>query len=116
MLNSSQHDEALRLLKGLEDGTLDTTTAYNIIAKQDAVLVYFIFRYLREKHKKVSEISSGVLQRLVELTQSYEVVVEICQEGERDLMREWFDDTYKMKNYFSDPEGFLELIIDKLEG
>ena len=107
--------EAMRLLEGLENGTMDTAAAYLLIEKQDPIVVYFIIRYLREKYKKMGDQSSGVLNRLVELSSTYTEIVKISRDGEKDIMREWFDETYKISDFYNDPEGYITIIIEKLE-
>ena len=107
--------ETLRLLEGIEDGNLDTQHQYNIIEKIDPILTYFVIRYLREKYKTATSSSSGVLNRIVELTSNYPKVIQFSRQGETDIMREWFDEGYKMKDYYQNPEEFVELIVDKLE-
>lgn len=113
---TSDRNETVRLLRGLEDGTLKSQDAYQIASKRDPIMLYFVLRYLREKHPASSPQSTGVNQRLLELSGTYPDVVAMAKKGEKDAMREWFDDTYAMREFFSDSEKFVDLIIDKLEG
>jgi hypothetical protein len=107
--------EGLRLLTGLENGSLSVADAYTIVDKRDPVLVYFILRYLREKYPASKPTSQGVLQRVVELTSTYDDVVKMTKKGEQDSMREWFDDAYSMREYFDKSDELVEMIVDKLE-
>jgi hypothetical protein len=107
--------EGLRLLEGLENGTLSSADAYTIADKRDPVLLYFILRYLREKYPAGKPTSQGVVQRVVELTSTYDDVVKKAKAGEQDSMREWFDDAYAMRDYFDRSSELVEMIVDKLE-
>ena len=108
--------EGARFLSGLENGNLSAADLYNIADKRDPVLVYFVLRYLREKYPPSVESSQGVTQRVIELTSTYADVVKKAKSAEKDPMREWFDDTYSMRDFFDKPEGFVEMIVEKLEG
>jgi hypothetical protein len=107
--------EGLRLLAGLENGSLTSADAYTIAEQRDPVLLYFILRYLREKYPAGKPSSQGVLQRVVELTSTYDDIVKKAKVGEHDSMREWFDDAYAMRDYFDRSEELVEMIVDKLE-
>ncbi len=111
-----EHSESLRLLSGLENGTLDAADAYNIAKERDPVLLYFILRFLRENYPPSSPQSKGVIERLVELTGTYTDLVAMAKEGERDPMREWFDDGYTTQQFRANSEEYLTLIVDKFEG
>jgi hypothetical protein len=111
-----EKQEAGRLLLGLENGTMSSADAFNIADKRDPVLVYFVIRYLREKYPPTDPQSQGVIQRLVELTGTYDSIVKACKEGEADPMQEWFDDTYSMRDFFSDADNFVDVVVEKLEG
>ena len=108
--------EGLRLLNGLENGTLTASDAFNIADKRDPVIVYFVMRYLREKYPPTSPASLGVKQRLVELTSTYDGLVSKAKKGEKDCIREWFDDSYELKKFFDKPEELIDLLVDKIEG
>lgn len=108
--------EALRLLSGIESGELSTDDAYAIAEKRDPLLVYFILRYLREKYAHNVSASDGVMSRILELSQNHEKIVAMTKEGEKDILREWFDDCHSTREFFQDPEGFINLIVDKIEG
>ena len=102
--------------EGLEDGTLSTADAYNIADQLDPILVYFIVRYLRELYPPTAPASSGVIDRLVQLTSTYPSVVQACKEGEKDPMREWYEDGYETRQYRDDATAYVSLIVEKLEG
>jgi len=111
-----ERSEALRLLTGLENGTMSASDAYNIAKNRDPILLYFVLRFLRENYPPSSPDSLGVMERLVELTGTYADIVDMIKEGEKDPMTEWFDDGYTAQQYRSQPDAYLDLIIEKLEG
>lgn len=108
--------EGLRLLNGLENGTLTTADAFNIADKRDPVIIYFVMRYLREKYPASSPAALGVNQRLVELTGTYDSLVSKAKKGEKDPIREWFDDTYELKQFFDKPGELIDHLVEKIEG
>jgi hypothetical protein len=108
--------DGLRILTGLENGTLSSSDVYNVIEKQDPLLVYFIIRYLREKYPPQQPTSQGVTQRLLELTSTYDSIAKDMKKAEKDSLREWFDDTYEMREFFSKPEAYVDMIVEKIEG
>ena len=108
--------DGLRLLSGLENGTLSTADAFNIADKRDPLLVYFVMRFLREKYPATNTASQGVLERLVALTATYSDLVKKTKAAESDPVREWFDDAYAMRQYFDKPEECVDMIVEKIEG
>ena len=107
--------EAVRFLAGIEASTMSANDAYQVIEKIDPILLYFVVRYLRDKYPAGNPASQPVIEKLVELTSTYPELVKHMKEAEQDPMREWFDDTYNMRDFFSTPEEFVHLIVDKLE-
>lgn len=107
--------ESLRLLSGLESGSLSTADAFAIADKRDPLIVYYVLRYLREKYPAAAPASAGVVNRLLELTKTYDKVVKKAKQGESDSLRQWFDETYDLKSYFGQPEKLVETLIDKIE-
>ena len=114
MSSLSDRTEGLRLLEGLESGTMNASDAYNIAKEREPILLYFIFRYLRDRYNGSDPASAGVVQRMVELTGTYDDLVRMNKEAETDPMVEWFDDTHSVRE-FKNGEEYLDLIIDKLE-
>ncbi len=107
--------ESLRLLNGLEKGTLTAADAFNVADSRDPVIVYFVLRYLREKYPASSPASQGVTSRLVELTGTYDSVIKASKKGEKDSIREWFDDTFEIREFFDKPTELMELLVEKIE-
>ena len=108
--------EALRLLTGLENGNLELTEAYRISENLDPVLIYFIVRYLRESYGPSNPHSKGVTDRMLELSSTYPKFVAATKKGEADILREWFDDSYSIRDFWNKQDEFIGMIVDKLEG
>lgn len=108
--------EGVRLLNGLENGTLTPADSFNIADKRDPLLVYFILRFLRDKYPASNAASQGVLERIVALTGTYPDLVKKTKGAESDPVREWFDDTYNIREFFTKSDEFVEMIVEKIEG
>jgi hypothetical protein len=52
---------------------------------------------------------------MVELTRTYDDLVKMAKKAEKDPIKEWFDDTYRLKDYQGRPHELLEMIVDKIE-
>ena len=76
--------EADYFLTGIEDGNLTHEKAAKAADSIDPALLYFIIRYLREKYPPTDPSSSGVLERLVQLTSTHPNIVKKSKEGESD--------------------------------
>lgn len=112
---NTQINEANRLLTGIEDGVLDANDSFLIADKLDPVLVAIIVKFLRQKYKSRPE-ESGIITRILEISKVYGEFVNKIQEGESDPIFEWFEETYSYRDYYSQPEKLIEVVIDKLEG
>ena len=112
---TSEKSEAVRLLKGLEEGHMNTADAGTLAGKLDSLLVYFVIRFLREKYPASREASAGVTERLLALTSTDEAVVKQARQGEEDPIREWFDDTYDIRDFYEKPNELMEMLVDKIE-
>jgi len=115
-MSNTEVREGLRLLNGIENGTLSASDAYTIADQRDPTLVYFVFRYLREKYAPGRPESAGVLKRLLELTGTYDDLMKKTKAAEKDPLKEWFDDSHNMREFFASPDGFVQMIVDKIEG
>ncbi|SMF66596.1 hypothetical protein [Pseudobacteriovorax antillogorgiicola] len=113
---TSQIREGVRLLTGIEEGTLPSSECYNIINQLDEVLVSLTIRYLRKKYPPTRQEATGVVSRLVDLSGTYPQVVQMVKDGEADPISEWFTDTYAFREFYDSPESFIETIVNKLEG
>lgn len=112
----SEKSEAMRLLSGIENGSMNTADAYAIANKRDPLLVYFVVRYLRETYRHDQQNGSAVLNRLIDLTATYQDVQKMIKEAEADVMVTWFNDTHEIREFKNNAEGYIDLIVEKLEG
>ena len=108
--------EGLRLLKGLEDGTLTSSEAYNVAGKQDPVMIYFVLKFLRDKYPASLPSSEGVIRRVLELTSTYPDIVKMSKKGEGDVITEWFNESYALSEYYEEQEQLISLLVEKIEG
>lgn len=113
MLPEKEKEYAKLFLDSLENGSKPIPEIRQFGEQIDPIYVYFVFRYLREKHQRQPQ-SEGVLNRLVQISSESEKLVKMARQGEKDLLREWFDDSHSMREFFGDSDKFLELIYDKI--
>jgi hypothetical protein len=102
-------------LDAIENGSANAATIYKSASELDPVSLYFIFRYIREIYTPNNPASMGVMERMVELTKTYDDLVKTAKKGEKDSICEWFDDTYRIKDFQGRPHELLELIVEKIE-
>ena len=112
---SGERVDAKRFLEGVESGSLSAGNAFELTENMDEILTYFLIRFLREKYRPGTQGSEGVVQRLIELTGTYPSIVKACKDGEKDPMTEWFDDTYELRSWLGNADGYVDLIVDKLD-
>jgi len=115
MNTSTDKNEAMRLLRGLENGGLDGVDARILAEDLDPVLLYVIVRYLREVYPATDPAASPVLERVVKLTSTYPKMVEKSKEGEQDPVSRWFESESSYRDFRGHGEELVDLIIDKLE-
>lgn len=115
---NSQIREGVRFIIGIEDGNLPVADCYMICENLDPVLVSLMVQYIRRKCARPSarETGGGGLSRLLELTSTYPDLVTEIRKGEKDSMFQWFEDSHQYQEFFHDPEAFVHLIVEKLEG
>lgn len=103
---------ALRILEGIEEGTMSTTDLYGLVDDADPALIYLIFTWLRKRYADHAN-ADAVIGRLVEVS-GRPKVAELMKEGQADVIVEWFEDAYSYRKL--EKQEFIELIIEKLEG
>ncbi len=111
----TQIRDGARFLIGLEDGNLDQHELFNLADELDPVILALSVQYLRQKYSQRPE-SSGIIARLAGFTSHYPDMVSKIKDGEKDPITEWFHETYNFHEYYNDPDAFMTLIVDKLEG
>ena len=105
--------EALRILEGIENGTMSAADSANLIDDADPALVYLILTWIRGRYGASHAASEAVIGRLVELSNRFPQVAKKMAEGKQDSIVEWFEDAYSYKDL--DAKAFIELVVDKLE-
>ena len=81
MSSSTDSNLALRLLRGLDEGSIDAAEARTLAIALDPVLVWVVVRYLREIYPASDPAASPVLERVVALTSAYPEIVAKSREG-----------------------------------
>ena len=107
--------EALRLLTGLENGTMATADAVVLAETLDPVLVYLIVRYLRASYPATNPAATSVLERVVALTSNHDALVQKCRDGEKDSVSQWFEAEHSFGSFRGQSEQLIDVIVDKLE-
>src|SRR4051794_20960596 len=101
---------ALRILEGIEEGTMSTADSFALVADADPALIYLIFTWSRKKYGPDNPASEGVIGRLVAISGRGSIPKKM-KEGQEDPVVEWFEDAYSYRALGS--KEFIELIIDK---
>ncbi len=112
---SQELRDALYFLEGVENGNLPLQTIAKAAEPCDPLIIYMVFRFLRERYPAHDAQATGVVERLVNLTTDYPELVKKAQTGERDPLKEWFDESYAMRQFFANPEEMLKLVLEKID-
>lgn len=115
MGNSTDRNQALRLLNGLEQGGLHPVEGRILAEDLDPVLVHVIVRFLREVYPATEPAARPVLERVVELTHAYPGIVARAREGEADSITAWFTSQHTFTEFRNRGATLIDLVIDKLE-
>lgn len=113
---NSMKREGVRFLTGLETGNLPSSDLFAISENFDPILVFFVIKHLRTVYKPGHPDAIGVSQRILELSQTYDSIVKAIKDGEKDPLNEWFDDDLNPNQYQNDPETFIDILVEKIEG
>lgn len=104
---------ALRILEGIEEGTMSASESFALIEDADPALIYLIFTWMRKRYAQHTN-ADAVIGRLLAISDKYPAVTEKMKEGQADPVVEWFEDGYSYKDL--DSKQFIEMIVEKLEG
>ncbi|MEO8842308.1 MAG: hypothetical protein ABI591_18655 [Kofleriaceae bacterium] len=107
----SATQEALRILEGIEEGTMSASDSQAIVEEADPALVYLIFTWLRKRYKDHTN-ADAVIGRLVEVSNRGNIAKQM-NEGKLDPVSRWFEENYSYKDL--EKTEFIELVVDKLE-
>ena len=103
---------ALRILEGIEEGTMSASDSFALVEDADPALVYLIFTWLRKRYADHPN-SDAVIGRLLAISDRGSIPAKM-KEGQADPVVQWFEESYSYRDL--DKQQFIELIIEKLEG
>lgn len=103
---------ALRILEGIEEGTMSTADSYALVEDADPALIYLIFTWIRKRYAD-NPNADAVIARLLAVVDRDPKVAAKMKEGQRDPVVEWFEDEHSYRELGR--RDFIELIVDKLE-
>ncbi|MCP4224881.1 MAG: hypothetical protein GY773_16210 [Actinomycetia bacterium] len=105
--------EALRLLKGIEDGGHKPFQLAELVKAADPTLVFLVFGWFRAWYPSSDPAADGVLGRLAEVCTRYPAAARRAKAGEGDPIVEWFLDEHSYRELRANE--FIELVVEKLE-
>jgi hypothetical protein len=108
-----QKAAALRILEGIEEGTMSTADSYSLVEDADPALIYLIFTWIRKRYADIPN-ADAVRARLVAVMEKDPSIPRKLKEGQADPVVEWFEEEYAYRDYGS--HDFIDLIVEKLEG
>lgn len=103
----------MRLLQGIEDGTMSAADSFALVEEADPTLVYLLFTYLRRRYAG-HPAADAVLGRLAAVVEKDPSVTRMMKEGQADPVVAWFEEEHAYTDFRS--REFVELIVEKLEG
>jgi hypothetical protein len=112
MALEQQQRAALRILEGIEEGTLSAADSLALVEDADPALVYLLFTWLRKRYADHVN-ADAVIGRLVAVS-GRGSVAKMMKEGQADAVVQWFEDSYSYRKL--EAKELVELIIEKLEG
>lgn len=113
MAFEQQTKEALRILEGIERGSMSAEDSSRLVEDADPALIYLLFTWLRQQYGGSNPASEAVLGRLVAIS-SRGAVASKMKKGQADPVVEWFEESYSYRNIAA--SEFVEMIVEKIEG
>ncbi len=104
---------ALRMLEGIELGTLSAEETHALLDEADPTLVYFIFKWIRKRYRD-HELAQLVMGRLNEIRNTYRSITRKAKSAEDDPLVGWFEGSYDYKELTG--AEFIDIVVEKLEG
>ncbi len=112
MAFNHEKQSALRILEGIERGTMNTSESFGALDDADPTLVYFIFKWLRESYRG-HPAAEGVLGRLGEVCTAHPALTRKAKTGGEDPVVAWFEGTYAYRDFTG--SAFIDVVVEKLE-
>ena len=108
-----QQKAALRILDGIEQGTMSASDSAQLVDDADPALVYLLFTWLRNRYGASDPAADAVLGRLRAVSQ-LGTIAKKMKDGQSDPVVEWFEDEHSYRDLGS--KEFVAIIVEKLEG
>ena len=115
MNSIDQKSEAMRLLDGLENGTMDADDSMFLAEKIDPALFYLLVKFLRACYPASDPAAEAVLGRVVQLTSSGVTLVRKFKEGEQDPISQWFEMDHTFQDFRARGRELVDVVVEKLE-
>lgn len=106
--------QAMRILAGIENGSMSAWQSRDLLEEADPALAYFIVAWLRAHYPPSHPASDGVLGRLVEICTQNPAIPRLLKTGEADALVGWFEETHRYRDL--ERRAFIDLVVEKLEG
>jgi hypothetical protein len=104
---------ALRILEGIENGTMSAADSFALVEQADPALIYLLFTWLRRRYAGHPN-ADAVIGRLVAVVDKDPLVSDLMKEGQADPVVAWFEEEHSYTALRA--REFVELIVEKLEG
>ncbi|MFZ5443525.1 MAG: hypothetical protein ACOZQL_26195 [Myxococcota bacterium] len=102
----------MRILSGIEEGTMTAAQSAELAADADPALVYLIFTWIRRRYADHPN-ADAVVGRLLAVLDREPSLTAKMKEGQADPVVAWFEEEH---SYCDLPaREFIELVVDKLE-
>lgn len=106
--------QAMRMLQGIENGSMKAWQSRDLLEDADPTLVYFVFTWLRAHYPPSHSAAEGVLGRLAEICTRHPTIPRRVKAGAADPLVDWFEGAYSYRDF--DRRAFIDLVVEKLEG
>jgi len=107
-----QNAAAMRILSGIEEGTMSAAESFALVEDADPALVYLIFTWIRRRYADDPN-ADAVVGRLLAVVDRDPLVARKMKEGQADPVVAWFEEEHDYRALRA--REFIELIVDKLE-
>jgi hypothetical protein len=104
---------AMRILEGIEEGTMSSAESFALVEDADPALVYLIFTWIRKRYAD-NPNADAVVGRLLAVIARSPAVGKKAKEGQEDPVVKWFEEEHSYRELGA--RDFIELIVEKLEG
>ncbi|MEM6993986.1 MAG: hypothetical protein AAF721_25970 [Myxococcota bacterium] len=103
---------ALKMVEGIELGTMSADESHALLDEADPVLVYFVFKWLRKRYRD-HDLGQLVLGRMNEVRNTYRAITRKAKSAEDDPLVGWFEGSHVYADLSA--EEFVDIVVEKLE-